>query len=681
MQDKRLYFYRRLSIVFATIPLILSFVVLVAWSVKRPELIQIIYGLPLMVPNSAIAIAIGSLNLLVGHRQKKHHLVQFLKTLSIILIYVIAISAFVEFYAQKTISINHFLLDFLYSENLSIELKNSLSTSPNSAAGFVLMATGLLLFDKYFILAQILSSILFVFGALALTGQAYHISLFYNFIGKSSSTGMSLMTSVSLIFISLSLLTKKASHGLLRFFFRGTMAKEILFRFSFAMMFVPFLFGVTAFISAGKNTQEVMYILTFLDFILLATFCAVIIGSAKAIERVEQKRDEKEMLLSQIIESLPIGIWLLDKNGIITSENEASKKIWAGSKYVGMKDFSNYRGQWEKTGVELKKNEWPIYRTIKTGEMVIGEMIRIHCFDGKRKVILNSAVPLKDAHGNFYGAINVNEDITERRNAEVDAEESAKQLLDAVQTREDVLSIVSHDLKNPLQAINLSIQYLKRRLPETKENESITKMLATIKSSAESMNRLIHGILDIGKIQAGTFSIEVKKTRLADILNNLKEVLIPLSKNKQIDLYFRPEDFDHEIECDPDRVMQIFSNLIGNAIKFTPAGGKIEVTMELQDHMIKVCVEDNGPGISKDLQKNLFNRYWQAKETSAQGSGLGLFITRGIVEAHGGEIWVESTPGAGTRFYFTIPESLNYPINKSRFFLTHKNTDQHEILH
>mgnify|MGYP002408246568 FL=1 len=110
-----------------------------------------------------------------------------------------------------------------------------------------------------------------------------------------------------------------------------------------------------------------------------------------------------------------------------------------------------------------------------------------------------------------------------------------------------------------------------------------------------------------------------------------------------------------KIWTDSDRLAQVFANLVGNAIKFTPEGGSISVRADPAVEGVRFVVEDNGPGISPEILPHIFDRYWQPKESARRGFGLGLFIVRGLVEAHGGRVWVESTPGKGSRFFFTVP--------------------------
>lgn len=225
----------------------------------------------------------------------------------------------------------------------------------------------------------------------------------------------------------------------------------------------------------------------------------------------------------------------------------------------------------------------------------------------------------------------------------------------AVQSREDVLSMVSHDLKNPIAAIQLSAQLLDKQIERFQLPTDLHKVVEILQASASSMDALIQSILDMGKIQAGTFSVDPRPLELRSALNSAIALLSPLATAKNIQLELEGTSHLLVANADQNRVLQVLSNLIGNAIKFTPNGGKVTVSSELDGAAVKISVRDNGPGIPADQIPYLFARHWQAMSAATRGSGLGLFISRGIVEAHRGKIWVESEVGKGSCFSFTLP--------------------------
>lgn len=225
---------------------------------------------------------------------------------------------------------------------------------------------------------------------------------------------------------------------------------------------------------------------------------------------------------------------------------------------------------------------------------------------------------------------------------------------DAVKARERILSIVSHDLKNPVASVLMSAQLL------TKENlahERITELAEVLKNSSLLMQRLISDLLDFAKIDEGMLEVQKENVDVQNILDAAMKLMTIKASAKNISLKVLVGENIPSIYCDRDRIVQVIWNLVGNAIKFTPKDGSVSIDVTVLKHFVQITVSDTGPGIAdKDIAR-IFDRFWQAKETASLGSGLGLSIAKGIVESHGGKIWVESRVGQGSKFHFTIPSS------------------------
>ncbi|HYO53452.1 sensor histidine kinase [Archangium sp.] len=240
----------------------------------------------------------------------------------------------------------------------------------------------------------------------------------------------------------------------------------------------------------------------------------------------------------------------------------------------------------------------------------------------------------------------------ERSRAE-DAEREAQR---AVRTRENVLAVVSHDLKNPLGSIALSTQLLRRLLPPGEEGERMRKHTHTIERSVERMDRLIRDLLDMASIQAGRLKLDLGCYAVDDLVREGLALLEPLAIEKRVDLRTHLPRERVWVRCDRDRVFQVLSNLVGNALKFTPEGGTVTVTAVPQEGFVRFSVSDTGPGIPAGALPHLFEPFWQVEGTGKKGTGLGLTISRGLVEAHGGWLEVESEEGRGSTFSFTLPQ-------------------------
>jgi PAS domain S-box-containing protein len=222
----------------------------------------------------------------------------------------------------------------------------------------------------------------------------------------------------------------------------------------------------------------------------------------------------------------------------------------------------------------------------------------------------------------------------------------------ASQLRDDILGIVAHDLRNPLGTILLQAAVL-RRLGGTSRESAAPAVV--IERAATRMNHLIRDLLDVTRIDAGQLSVEQVRVSLAQVISEFVEAQRPLTSSVSLGLRLDVGMDLPEVWADPDRLHQVFENLIGNAVKFTAPGGLITVGASPGEGEVVTWVADTGVGIAAESLPYVFDRFWQEARANRQGAGLGLAIVKGIVAAHGGRVWVESTLGRGSAFYFTIP--------------------------
>lgn len=247
--------------------------------------------------------------------------------------------------------------------------------------------------------------------------------------------------------------------------------------------------------------------------------------------------------------------------------------------------------------------------------------------------------------------IGVIRDVSERRALEIERDL-------AIKDREEVLAMVAHDLRNPISSILLNVEFIDKNYPNTQEPAVIHKCAGQIRESAGRMNHLIEDVLSVKKFEAGSFLVNLRPIPIQSLLDTVMEMMVPIANRKGVQLEVQlPRDKKTMVLCDWDRIIQVFSNLISNAIKFTPSGGIISIRAERPESMIRFIVSDTGSGISPENIPHIFNRYWQETKTSGSGTGLGLTIVKGIIEAHRGRVWVESKEGEGTSICFDLPIS------------------------
>lgn len=235
----------------------------------------------------------------------------------------------------------------------------------------------------------------------------------------------------------------------------------------------------------------------------------------------------------------------------------------------------------------------------------------------------------------------------------VDNAELYRRSLEAVAVRDEVVAIVSHDLRNPLSVIKMCASTLSDEpLPDT---HTIVDLAHTVHQSAEWMNTIIEDLLDVARIESGKLVMRVEPTRVNEIISQTRTFHETLAHDRGLHLVTEIEDGLPLVSIDPMRMSQVLSNLIGNALKFTERGGTISIRAKRQDGRVVITVSDTGRGISEEDLPKLFDRFWQARRGDLKrGTGLGLAIVKGIVEAHGGRIWVDSAIDRGTTFTFSL---------------------------
>ncbi len=222
----------------------------------------------------------------------------------------------------------------------------------------------------------------------------------------------------------------------------------------------------------------------------------------------------------------------------------------------------------------------------------------------------------------------------------------------ATRARDQMLGVVAHDLRNPLSTIIMASELLEEAVDA---RTPARKQVMMIARAGERMNRLIQDLLDVKRIEGGGMAVERRPVPAASLLAEAAEMLRPLASASAIDLAVAGCENLPNVSADPLRIQQVLSNLIGNAIKFTPQGGRITLRADAGSGRVRLAVADTGPGIPAEQLPHIFGQFWQGSRTDRRGIGLGLAIAKGIVEAHDGRIWVESNVGQGSTFYFSLP--------------------------
>ncbi|KIG14390.1 Sensory box histidine kinase [Enhygromyxa salina] len=383
------------------------------------------------------------------------------------------------------------------------------------------------------------------------------------------------------------------------------------------------IFAISGAIAPGPDAGEALLVLTGVD-----------------VTQIVCRREEDIVRLRALLEQAPDGIFIADLNGRFTDVNDAGCQMLGYAKHeiVG------------KPIIDVILPE-DVERMLRSRTQMLGGAVEVGTWllckkDGSHLPVEVSTKLLPD--GRWQGLVR---DITARLQMESAMQDSiiARR---AIAARDEVLGIVAHDLRNPLNIVLLHSEILRRRGAEA------PKSLVAIRRAALRMSRLIGDMLDVTALEAGSLAVERDEVPVRSLLDEAIDTESDAAARAQLQLRIEAPEQTPALLADRDRLLQVFDNLIGNAIKFTPAGGEVVVGAQHQDQMVQFSVSDTGAGIPPDELAHVFDRFWQAKKTDSRGAGLGLPIVKGIVEAHGGMIWVQSEPGCGTTFYFTVPTKL-----------------------
>ena len=274
--------------------------------------------------------------------------------------------------------------------------------------------------------------------------------------------------------------------------------------------------------------------------------------------------------------------------------------------------------------------------------------------DGKRLPVELNVSPLLDAEGQAIGRLGVARDITERKQAEEKARE-VEALRELDQLRSGLLSNVSHELRTPLTSIKgFASTLLRTDVKWSEENQR--DFITTIDREADRLTSLISDLLDISRVDAGGLKLDKQDCYITEVLDSINDALAHLTKNHQLQIQVAREL--PSLFVDRRRIGQVLTNLVENAAKYSQEGTGITIEAQLKGDEILISVTDRGEGIAPESLEMVFDRFYQAESIVTgrkSGTGLGLSICRGIVEAHGGEIWVESKLGEVSRFSFSLP--------------------------
>jgi CheY-like chemotaxis protein/nitrogen-specific signal transduction histidine kinase len=378
---------------------------------------------------------------------------------------------------------------------------------------------------------------------------------------------------------------------------------------------------------------------------------------AQRVAERTQALATSERLIRQVMDLLPVGVWVTDQQGEIISGNPAALKIWGGVQHVGPEQYGEYKGWWLANGQKIQPEEWAAARAVQKGETSIEEAVEIESFDGARKIVLNSAVPLRDASEQSCGRCHrqPRHYRTEADRTRLDSGQGSGRNRHAGPERLPG----QHEPRNPhALACGAGLCHLLERQSLAAEPRDL---VMKIRQSGQTLLGLINDILDFSKIEAGHLELDSGPFSLSRLLDDLAAMMASAAEKKRLELIITPAPGVDGLIGDSLRLRQVLINLLGNAIKFTERGEvelRVAVEYAAENLELRFTVRDTGIGISSPQQAEIFSAFSQADSSISRrfgGTGLGLAISRRLVRLMGGDLGVASQPGQGSTFGFTLP--------------------------
>ncbi len=387
-----------------------------------------------------------------------------------------------------------------------------------------------------------------------------------------------------------------------------------------------------------------VYLVIVFYIILLTIVARTLFILRKSVEDLKREKSKS----TSLIELLNVGVLLVDPKGHIDFVNKKAKRALGLEGHKDVKVINIYEENIPDNLYALLKEE---AEDIKRGG---GKIYEVHFNkpESKNFRVTRTYGSELGTKGGFGGTLYIMEDLTKERQLQ-ERERFVSEI------KSDFLSVAAHQMRTPLSIMKwVFSMILEGDLGDItdKQREFLSKGLI----SNNQMIRLISDLLDVSRIENGKFGYKFAKASIADIIKETAEKFTARAKSKEIEILFEQDIDLPELDLDASRIAMVLENIIDNAIRYSPSKSNVIIKVKRDKEAILVSVSDSGIGIPEHQKKNMFIRFFRAENavrTQTEGSGLGLFVAKAIIEKHGGKIWFESKEGKGTTFYFTIPIS------------------------
>jgi PAS domain S-box-containing protein len=373
--------------------------------------------------------------------------------------------------------------------------------------------------------------------------------------------------------------------------------------------------------------------------VLFLTLAGVIGWLKQTLDQLIGREKNERQRLQTIIAQLPVGIVITDSDGYVT---EINKKL---HEMVGMKFPLGFRIgekpllETRVNGKKLTPSQGPLAQALHTGKPVVAKEMVVTRKDGRAVHLQSSASPIHNHEGQLIAAVSIITDVTQQKELEM--------------RKDDFINMASHELKTPITSMKLYLEALKTKLAP--KDLRTQKVIDRISYQTENLQELVSDLLDVSRIQTGKLTFSKETFSLNDLIDEIVQDMSDSTEKHNLTFASKSTV---SVYADRFRIYQVLTNLLTNAIKYSPGGGDIKVTLKKEKNKVLISVKDFGIGVPKDQQKKIFDRLYQVtdpKEKTFPGLGMGLYISREIVKRHRGSIWVESERGKGSTFFITLP--------------------------
>lgn len=668
----------------AIISFFIGCIALTGWVTKNEILKSITLSLPSMKANSSIAIVFAGLSLWLTQWIHRNRFFKYVQRTSAIIVFVIGLLTLSQYVTGVNIGLDEL---FFKEPPGAIGTASPNRMAPNSAILFLLCGLALLLIDKKIHsiwishICILLASIIFL---PTIIGYAYGIDFIY---GVATTTKMAVHTAVAFLFLIIGILVARPLHGFMSVLTREDAGGYLARKLTLTGIIIPLVFGGIILQGYKLNLFDANF-----RFLLLIGSCVMVFTfliwrnalALSSIDRQRKKAEENALFLSEATNILNASLDYKDTLkkiadisvpkladfcffDIVQVDGSLNRVAWKHKntqKKLLLKKFAPFAAASLKTNGPLQKisqtkkpiifsqniDDFEIPRGLQVNELLVVPLIIRNELLG----ILTFCLTKRSARKYTKQDVHFAHELASRAAIAIKNAKLYSDAKKAIRLRDDFISVASHELKTPVTSLKIYTQSLELRLKALQNQQSL-KYISKMDNQINRLTTLISDLLDVSRLQLGKLEFRMEAFDLHEIVNDTIEILQPTTKKHLISADGSVKKL---VWGDKDRIQQVLTNLISNAIKYSPDADKILVKLNANNNNAAVSVQDFGLGIDKEQQQKIFERFYRVSESKEQtfpGLGIGLFISQEIIKRHGSKITITSERGKGSMFSFILP--------------------------